>query len=150
MNKIVVCIVLSSLFFACASKNQTPTGVIPKEKMVALLIDIEIAEATINERRYAIYDTGKAAYYKMEAQIFKKHQTDSSKYRRSMQFYSKNLAVMEGIYTTVLDSLNFREAVAKSKNKKKEAKKKNTKKKKAEKKNTKNKSMWNSFFVDGK
>ena len=72
---------------ACKKKSvEIPIDVMKKKEMVAVLTDVQIAEAAINKQT----EQGKfgadytAAYYKF---IFKKNKITEAQYKRSMDWY---------------------------------------------------------------
>lgn len=114
-NKILL-FVLLICNFSCVQKVKIPNDIIPKDKMVALLMDIHLAES---EWMGAVYgsnpDSALKLYKKDEIKIFKKHKIDIALYRKSFEFYSKNIQYLDEIYAVLVDSLSFRESLAQKK-----------------------------------
>ena len=98
---------------ACLSKEKPPQGVLHSDKMVAILVDIHIAEARANRIQLRSYDSIQAYYKKLEANVYQKHKVDSVTYRKSFRYYMDHMKQMDEIYTAVVDSLNVREKVGK-------------------------------------
>lgn len=99
--------------FACSQKVDKPKDILSKYKMVAILIDIHIAEAEIIEKQYVHGDdSANVAYQKDEKKIFKKHKIDSLTYNRSFNYYAQNMNLLDEIYGIVVDSLSYRETLA--------------------------------------
>lgn len=94
------------IIFSC-SQDSTPDNVIPKDKMIGILLDIHIAEAKVNELRMPL-DSALSYYLFLQNKTFEKHDTDSATYHYSMDYYSKNISKLDKIYEVVLDSLNLR------------------------------------------
>lgn len=113
---LVLCYVL---LVACSKEAKTPEGVLPKEKMVPLLIDIYIGEGKVNNMRIS-RDSSMAIFRVYEDSLFRKHQISDSIYRKSMTYYYSEPDQLEAIYETVLDSLNLREQQLKDIREKKE------------------------------
>lgn len=98
---------------ACVREEEPPQSVLPKEKMVNILVDIHIAEAKANRIQLKSYDSIQAYYKKLEADVYKKHRVDSVVYRKSFTYYMDHMKQMDEIYTAVVDSLNVKEKVGK-------------------------------------
>lgn len=90
--------------------------------MTSILIEMHLAEAYIIESRFKIEDSARVAFKQMEKEIFKKYNTDSSRYARSYQYYALNIEKLDKIYSAVVDSLSERENQLKQTKKIKEAK----------------------------
>lgn len=113
---------LLNFIFACKSDNTLPSQVISSEKMTSILIEMHLAEAYIIESRFRNEDSARVAFKKMEEDIFKKYNTDSSRYARSYQYYAINIEKLDKIYANVVDSLNAKEEKLKQAKKEKEEK----------------------------
>jgi hypothetical protein len=103
------------LFTACDSGNeqqQPPAGLIPKEKMVSLLIDIHIAESKIMQRNMP-GDSAQVLFQDYKAEILKKMKVDKEVFRKSYEYYMVNISDMDAIYAIVVDSLSLRESTGK-------------------------------------
>ncbi|NJL15097.1 MAG: DUF4296 domain-containing protein [Microscillaceae bacterium] len=82
--------------------------------MVQLLIDLHLAEAKIIERRYREQDSAHWDYHQEEKKIFRLYRVDSSQYAQSYAFYAKNAEQLKQIYAAVVDSLSYRENIARN------------------------------------
>lgn len=93
---------LLSLAFAC-QQNKAPKGIIEKDKMQNLMLDMQLTDAYLNQ----VYnqDTMKMQAHSRYLYVFKKHKTDSAKYVRSLEYYSKDPKVLSAMYTAISDSL---------------------------------------------
>lgn len=99
---------MSFLWLGCQSA-QKPEGILSEEKMMAILIDLHIAEASAQEF-YKPFDTTLALFNGFQEYIFQKHQVDSASYFSSYEYYLKDLTAMNRIYDVVVDSLSYRES----------------------------------------
>ncbi len=108
--------------FACQKAEFTPDKIISSQTMTSILIEMHLAEAYIIESRFKIEDSARVAFKQMEKEIFKKYNTDSSRYARSYQYYALNIEKLDKIYSAVVDSLSERENQLKQTKKIKEAK----------------------------
>ncbi len=113
IKKNLLFILIFSALWGCRSEAP-PEDLLSKEQMVAILLDIHVAEALIQQRRYRIADSAKASYQILERAIFEKHQIDTVRYRKSYEYYTQNLETFEQIYTMLEDSLVRREELIKA------------------------------------
>lgn len=98
---------------SCERKEFTPEGVIPKDKMISIFIDMHIMESqisTLNLKR----DSSKILFKHYEQKVFEKHNVQDSIYHHSYNYYLYNVNDMEKIYDAVIDSLSLHERIVKS------------------------------------
>ncbi len=90
------------LILSC-NKESVPEGVIPKAKMVNVLTDMQLSEAYLNQ----VYnnDTLKMQAHSRYNYVFKKYQIDSTKFTKSLKYYSLDGKEMDAMLTQVSDSL---------------------------------------------
>ena len=111
-NIFLVLILLTVL--SCGESDNKPDDILPKEKMVEMLIDIHILESEIQNLRIK-KDSSHLLYNSFEREIFKKNNVDQEVYRRSFEYYLNDVDGMEKIYDVVIDSLNYMEKSLKEK-----------------------------------
>lgn len=99
-------------FLACDRKEITPHGVLPKEKMVSIFIDMHIAESQISSLNLK-RDSSKLLFEHYEQKVLEKHNVSDSLYKESYNYYLYNVNDMEKIYDAVIDSLSLRERITK-------------------------------------
>ena len=105
----LILIIISVLIVSCDSKEiSVPDDVIPKEKMVQVLADIHIAEATVNYK--SVGDTVKPNIENYYSDVFKKHSITQDQYRKSYQFYLDNPSMMNKMYDEVINELSRRQS----------------------------------------
>ncbi|RYZ94839.1 MAG: DUF4296 domain-containing protein [Sphingobacteriaceae bacterium] len=100
-----------SLFFSaivvlCAC-NDTPGGVIEKEKMVDVLMDVHIIDGTmfnVSSMPDSAYKYGTGRYIN----VFKNHDTDSAQFNRSLKYYTSKPEVLKTMYDTITARLQIR------------------------------------------
>ncbi len=97
---------------ACERKEVTPKGVIPKEKMVSIFIDMHIAESQISSLNLK-RDSAKLLFEHYEQKVLESHEVNDSLYIESYNYYLYNVNDMEKIYDAVIDSLSLRERITK-------------------------------------
>ena len=101
MKKIVWAFILLVLGFGC--KPKVPDGIIDREKMEGILFDIHLVDGYLSSI-YVQDSTRKvgAAYYNG---IYKKYNTDSIQYRKSLMYYNQNPELLKGMYTAISSKL---------------------------------------------
>jgi hypothetical protein len=98
--------------WSCDRKQATPPGILPKEKMISIFIDMHIAESkisTLNLKR----DSSKILFEHYEQKVLDKHNIPEGIYLDSYKYYIENVNDMESIYDAVIDSLSLRERILK-------------------------------------
>ncbi|RCH55801.1 hypothetical protein DJ568_03330 [Mucilaginibacter hurinus] len=79
----------SAIIVLCSCNDNTPDGVIEKDKMVNLLLDVHIADGSmfnVSSLPDSAYKYGTGRYLA----VFKKHHTDSAQFNHSLKYYSAN------------------------------------------------------------
>ncbi len=96
------------LISSCA--EETPPGVLERNRFRDLLIQIHLAEGKM---MLANPNTNEA--YRMfngnAKSIYKKYNTDSATFFRSFEFYAKDTKTLDLIYQEVVDTLSLREGL---------------------------------------
>jgi hypothetical protein len=93
----------------CKDKNELPEGIMTKQEMFPLMLDIYIAEEKLTALNIA-RDTLNNIYGLYEGMLFEKHNTDHETYKRSLAYYYEHTQELELIYEKILDSLTISEA----------------------------------------
>ncbi len=101
-------LVLVVLVMGCSKTVKTPEGILEKDKMISILLDIHEKEGQIQQLRVS-RDSSTRIYRYFELEIFKKHQVVDSVYFNSLSFYYDHPELMEEIYTAIVDSLSVKE-----------------------------------------
>src|SRR5580765_3099757 len=88
--------------FACSSKHDIPSGILPRPKMQAILLDMLRAdEFVLNFERK---DTARSVTDKstlLYEEVFRIHQTTKSQFEKSITFYSQH----PDLFKIILDSM---------------------------------------------
>lgn len=93
------------LLGGCLSKEtKIPEGVLSRQEMVRVLIDVHILEAKV-KKLYLSKDSMEAVYNHYERKLFEDLGVDRAVYQRSFSFYVDHLDLMEQVYNEVSDSL---------------------------------------------
>ncbi|WP_231424159.1 DUF4296 domain-containing protein [Pedobacter sp. Leaf250] len=96
--------VLVVLFFIAGCKPKAPQGIIESEKMEQILYDIHLVDGYIST--IYIQDSARkvgAAYYKG---IYKKYDTDSVQYAKSLNYYNNNPDQLQEMYKAISKKLD--------------------------------------------
>lgn len=110
--RLVPVILLSALVFTnCKDRTlndpvTAPEDLLPEDKLVDVLIDLQILESQY-QFRYQRPDIYKLALDSAGYFVFEKHGTTEEQYLRSYDYYSTNIDKMYLIYETALDSVNL-------------------------------------------
>ncbi|WP_339608056.1 DUF4296 domain-containing protein [uncultured Roseivirga sp.] len=97
---------VSCLFFTCGSNEEVPEGLLTKEEMVKVMIDIRVAEGQVTHLLLP-QDSAEKVFKVLEKRIFEKHSIDTVAYKSSYQYYLLNPELGGEIFSNVLDSLNI-------------------------------------------
>jgi len=108
--KRLLLICVSLLFVASCSEDEKPEGLLSQDKMINVLIDIQITEGIASAIPVA-YDSSEVLYKLMEKEVFKKHQVEDSVFTQSLRYYLQYPGIMDNMYAQILDSLAARETI---------------------------------------
>lgn len=103
MKKLVVFVLVFSLFVSCKKENrpEKPQNLIPKDQMVNIILDMSILTAAKGVNRVALEDKG----IMPEDFVYKKYGIDSLQFAASNNYYAHHIQEYEDIYLIVNDSL---------------------------------------------
>lgn len=98
----------------CSPKQELPEGVLPREKMIAVLLDFQLAEAAVAEMRNEQGDVEyyTQLYYQSVLQI---HNITPEQFRLSVAWYKDHMEDMEKVYEEVLTRLSALQGEVKTK-----------------------------------
>lgn len=106
--KIISVFTLLLLLLSCSSKEQeTDEFHLDEHKMVSVLIDFQLAETIITTYPGANDTLTNQALASYEM-VFEKHKITKAQFEESMDYYSKNPAELNLIFSRVVDSLSLR------------------------------------------
>ncbi len=105
-NKILLYFLIGTLVFSCQTveKPQKPASFLPKEKMIAVLIDIAIVKSGKDYDLKSIKEKGITP----SDFIYKKHAIDSTIFKESNAWYTANPKLYHELFTVVRDTLSAR------------------------------------------
>lgn len=98
--------VLILLFFLSCSEK-LPKGILPKDKMVNLLTDIHVIDGY---SMTLMPDSGALKLSSLYQSAFKKYNTDSVQFRKSLEYYTRHPEAIDSMYKAVNRQLDRLEA----------------------------------------
>lgn len=112
MFKFIISVTLFSFFlFSCSEKKEskTPENILSEEKMSAILIDMNLLEASIS---LSFIQEGESADNVPQFDVYKKHNITKKEFDESFKYYSSKPEKLDKIYERVLNELNKMQAEA--------------------------------------
>jgi Domain of unknown function (DUF4296) len=94
--------------FSCGKKDKVPEGILSRDQMVSVMSELYILEqkvSTLGIKR----DSIAGIFRELSERTFDSVGVSDSVFRHSLSYYMDRPAVMEIIYTSLVDSLNLRE-----------------------------------------
>ena len=85
-----------------------PTDLLPKERMVPLLADLQQLEAQVEDSRLSA-DSARALYLAEQKSLLRKRQATDSALQRSYRYYSAHGKDLPEMYQSVIDTLKERQ-----------------------------------------
>lgn len=109
LSKIFLLLSLSFCIFSCGDsksidEKNKPENLISVEKMIDIIVDVQLVEASLIKKRGKNEDTDFYSNNFYE-NIFKKFNITKDQYDLSLEYYKNNIEVFEMIYQKVSDSL---------------------------------------------
>lgn len=103
-QKILILLLSIALLFGCHKKgDNVPDGILPKEKMVAVMIDIHIARAAFDFSVIQGDSLNRVAYYDY---IYKIHNVPKEQFIKSFNYYTEHPELMQKVYQEVIIELS--------------------------------------------
>ena len=96
------------LVLSCQRKDKVPEGILTRDQMVSVMSELYVLEqklSTLGIKRDSIAQI----FQEMKDPIFENAGITDSVFKRSLNYYMDHPQVLEGIYTSLVDSLNLRE-----------------------------------------
>jgi hypothetical protein len=96
------------LVYACSSKdNKTriPDNIIPPDKMVSIIVDFHLVEASLSQSQQNHEDVNQLSNYRYNS-IFQKHKINRIQLGESIMFYTDHMKDLEAIYKEVVVELS--------------------------------------------
>lgn len=114
-----------ALTFLVACSDDAPKGIIGRDKMVKLMIDVHIIDGVLYNLNESTADTlykyGSDKYNK----LFKSYQTDSAQFKKSLKYYIQRPEIVSKMYADIMTTLQAKEdsLIKKQKEENKQSKK---------------------------
>ncbi|UII27257.1 DUF4296 domain-containing protein [Fulvivirga maritima] len=99
---------------SCSSSDDVPEGILEKDEMISIMLDMYLAEGKVNNLRIT-RDSSLAIFNAYEKALYEKHNVSDSVYRESLTYYYDHPMQLEKVYESVLDSLNLKQERLKEK-----------------------------------
>jgi len=98
-------LILAACDFSSEMDEEIQEGIIPEDKMVVILADMQISEAYLSDIRKTSerLKDSTLLYYK---KVYKKNKITKDQFEKSLFFYKTDLENLEQIYTKVVVRLN--------------------------------------------
>ena len=107
-------IIVIILFSSCNSNNENkiPDGIIPESKMITIITDLHLTDATLNIKHISKRSNNKeiAKYYKS---VLKKYGYSRLQFNKSIEYYSDEPEKLDEIYDKVLEELSKKQEMVK-------------------------------------
>ncbi len=102
MKRLIVLVAIVIFYTAC-DQNKVPKGLIEREKMLDVMVDMQLTDAYLNQ----VYnpDTMKMQAHSRYNYIFKKFNTDSANFSNSLKYYSKDPVALDSMFSQVYSTL---------------------------------------------
>jgi hypothetical protein len=104
------------LLFGCAEekKETMPANLLSKEKMVGVLMDVQLAEAAMTMNPYNA-DLRTLNNSSLPFDVFAKNKITKQQYNESFDYYSQHPELLDEVYASVLENLSKMQAEVMSK-----------------------------------
>jgi hypothetical protein len=110
MSKTLLYCITLFLFISCTTSSQkVPRSILKSEKMVAVLIDIHLADAAVNLSNYGQSNLPNEKE-KLYAEIYKKHNLDRKTFEESFTYYADRPMEFAKIFDEVIIGLSKKQA----------------------------------------
>lgn len=101
----LVFLIVSSCSSFSDEDVDVPADLIPRDKMIIILADMQISEAFLDDLRKTGIRTNDSSLLYFQ-KVFKKNQVSPLEFENSLLYYKKDLEQMDMIYTDVVTRLN--------------------------------------------
>ena len=104
----VMLALLGVLLLGCTDpETKIPTGILSEVKFVNMLKDVHFAEATFELNKSKGIENTKNTLATSYQSIYTKYNIDDSTFNKSLEYYAKHPEILEEIYSTVLQELDY-------------------------------------------
>ena len=95
---------------SCRQQEEIPEGILPVDKMTAVMTDVQLTEAFIQSRGLERNDSTKNIAYSYYKTAFNRNNVTPEQFQKSFEYYSKRLDLISKMYDDVITELNKRQA----------------------------------------
>jgi hypothetical protein len=107
-NYLFIVIISVGLLFSCKEqKEPIPDNVLKPDKMVSVMTDIHLIEATLSTSNLP-RDSSLFVFSLYKKDLYKKHGINDSIYKLSFDYYTSHPDLIDKIYERTIDSLTLR------------------------------------------
>ncbi|WP_372946709.1 DUF4296 domain-containing protein [Mariniphaga sp.] len=107
MEAKIIILFIFLAFFSCSKPTvEKPEVLLQEEKIIDMLVDIHLAEATFNSRRHRDSLVMKSSSADFYYSILDKHQVADSVFEQSFVFYASQPRKFEKMYRQAMNKLN--------------------------------------------
>jgi hypothetical protein len=104
----IILSLLSVLLLACtAPKTKIPTGILSEKEFANILKEVHLAEAALKLNKREGIKSAKNSFSNSCQSIYKTYDISATTFRNSLKYYAKHPAILEAIYSTVLQELDY-------------------------------------------
>lgn len=100
------------LLTACNSKPKPPKDVLPREKMIEVLVDFQLVEAAVFQQQNYQKDVKFYTNYYYDS-VLKKHKISRKQFTTSINWYKNNMQEMDDMYGEILSRLSKMQVITK-------------------------------------
>ncbi len=97
------------LLLACGPNQESgtdrPDNLVDEDKMVAILTEVHLNEAKVAKLNLRSSDSSNLVYKRLERQLLKKYDVDTSAYSKSYIYYASHPEAMERVYKRIVEKL---------------------------------------------
>ncbi len=104
MRKYITLFFSVSLLLSACKSNKTPEGIINHDRMINLLTEVHIIDGrmyNVKQEPDSLYKFGFGRY----KALFKKYDTDSGQFRKSVKYYTTQPTELQAMYDQILINL---------------------------------------------
>ncbi len=106
-------LLLTCILVGCSDELKIPDVVLPEDKMVEVMTDVQIAESYI-KLKFALRSDTIRTSDSIYAAVYRKHKISAATYDTSFQFYTTHPELLQRIYEKAINNLGTIEALNES------------------------------------
>ena len=108
-NLFIILFIISLIGCKLNQEHELPQGILSKEKMTTLLIDVHLTEATIDlcQSKNINITSFAQQQYKL---LFKKHNITQKQFEENIKFYADHIELIDETYTAAIETLNKKQS----------------------------------------